>query len=331
MGSCGAGAPARSAPCRAGRRGRSRGWRSRGEGAWIVVGAGGFVARSPDGQAFAPADAGGVDADLDAVCVLPGGALVAVGDRGVILRSADDGRSWRALPRSLGEGRLRALGRFGEGALIGGDGGLIGRLAPPDDATWSERADAFEVSPLDDAFSVGPEGFIENGLDVYLEAIANEGGAGAGEGEGDAAVGAGETGADAGGDAGEDVGAFREGYGMPLPPELAVFREMVPARRRRDAFEELRLDAALWPDVGERNLFELLVRRDQQAYLGDGSRRGVLRRVRDRLAGQRRHLSPRALRVGRRRGRCCTSITRRARSRACSPTRSTASCTSPRS
>ena len=242
-----------------------------GEGAWIVVGAGGLVARSPDGQAFAPADAGGVDADLDAVCVLPGGALAAVGDRGVILRSADDGRTWQALPRSLGEGRLRALGRFGEGALIGGDGGLIGRLAPPDDATWSERAEAFEVSPLDDAFSVGPEGFIENGLDVYLEAIAKEGGAGAGEGAGDAAVGAGETaedaggdaGGDASGDAGEDVGAFREGHGMPLPPELAVFREMVPARRRRDAFEELRLDAAPWPSAGERNLFELLVLRDQ--------------------------------------------------------------------
>ena len=33
-------------------------------------------------------------------------------------------------------------------------------------------------------------------------------------------------------------------------------------------FEELRLDNVAAPDVGEHNLFELLVRRDQQAYLG---------------------------------------------------------------
>ncbi|HWU90385.1 MAG TPA: suppressor of fused domain protein [Kofleriaceae bacterium] len=35
-----------------------------------------------------------------------------------------------------------------------------------------------------------------------------------------------------------------------------------------DSFEELRLDAEILPDVGEHNLFELIVRRNQRSYLG---------------------------------------------------------------
>jgi hypothetical protein len=85
-----------------------------GKGTWIVVGDDGFIARSPDGQWFSRAGSG-VDADLEAIGGLPDGSLIAAGGRGVILRSADDGRTWSGVESGIGERDLWSIARFGGG------------------------------------------------------------------------------------------------------------------------------------------------------------------------------------------------------------------------
>src|SRR6185436_19243540 len=76
----------------------------------------------------------------------------------------------------LGGAHLRSIARFGGGALIGGARGLIVKLAPPGDATWNERANAFgEARLLDEVFAAGPEGFINHGLAAYLDAVGAAG------------------------------------------------------------------------------------------------------------------------------------------------------------
>ena len=95
---------------------------------WIVIGDGGFVARSPDGTWFSRVRTD-FAIDLEAIASLPDGRLIAVGDRGQILVSADDGRAWRPMASAL-TAHLWSVERYGGGALIGGDNGLIVQLAP---------------------------------------------------------------------------------------------------------------------------------------------------------------------------------------------------------
>lgn len=135
------------------------------KGTWVVVGDGGFVARSPDGTWYSRVHTG-VDVDLEAIGVLPDGTLAIVGDRGQLLLSTDDARTWRGLTNDLGLVRLWSIERFGSGVLIGGDGGLIARLAPPDDATWRDRTNVFGGAELPgDVFAAGPDGLRANDRD----------------------------------------------------------------------------------------------------------------------------------------------------------------------
>ncbi|MEO7733288.1 MAG: hypothetical protein ABIY55_20160, partial [Kofleriaceae bacterium] len=241
-----------------------------GKATWIVVGDGGFVARSPDGTWYSRVDAG-VEADLEAIGVLADGTIAIAGDHGQLRISTDDARTWRAVEHALGDVHLWALERFGRGVLIGGAGGLVARLAPPDDATWRARR-AVAPAALDDVFADGPDCFIAGGLAAYLEAVDDE----AELREVDEA----EDGADD-----DDRGAidretfvvlgtpgtaesFQVSYGVALPEDAARFFALVAGHDRWSTFAELRLDRELLPDVGEHNLFELLVRRNQQAYLG---------------------------------------------------------------
>lgn len=113
-----------------------------GKGTWVVVGDGGFVARSPDGTWYSRVTAGG-DADLEAIGVLADGTIAIAGDRGQLLVSADDARTWRGVAHDLGPVHLWSIERFGGGVLIGGDGGLIARLAPSGDATWRDRMSVY--------------------------------------------------------------------------------------------------------------------------------------------------------------------------------------------
>jgi suppressor of fused len=206
---------------------------------WIAVGDGGFIARSPDGQWYSKV-ASGTDVDLEAIRTLADGRIVIVGDRGHMLLSADDGRTWKPLASSLGAVHLWSLARFGNGLLIGAERGQIARLAPPGETTWSERVNVFAAQHrLDAVFEPGPSAFIANGLATYLEVRARE---------------------DEGGERDEEedrppVGAaddFQAIYGVALPAEArALFAAAPPA----STLHELRLGPALH-DVAEDNVFE---------------------------------------------------------------------------
>ncbi len=136
-------------------------------GTWVAVGDGGFIARSPDGSWFSRVKCD-VDVDLEAIASLPDGRLVIVGDRGQVLVSSDDGRTWKSVRHDVGLVHLWSVERFGGGVLIGGDDGLIAKLAPIGDATWADRINVFgEANPLDAAFANGPVGFIDHGLDDF--------------------------------------------------------------------------------------------------------------------------------------------------------------------
>ncbi|MGE5184741.1 MAG: suppressor of fused domain protein, partial [Acidobacteriota bacterium] len=209
-------------------------------GTWLVVGDGGFIARSPDGAWFSRATSG-VEVDLEAIDVLADGRVVIVGDRGLVLVSSDDGRTWHAHDTAT-TAHLWSVRRFGGGALIGGDHGLVLKLAPPGDATWADRIDVFgSTRPRDAVFVTGPQGFVARGLAELVD-----------EPEQTARPGEAE--------------AFERDYGAPVPPEVARLRALA---RGRDCFAELTLADALAP-AGDGNLFEQLVCRDQQAPLATG-------------------------------------------------------------
>ena len=268
-------------------------------GTWIVVGDGGFISRSPDGAWFSRVKSD-VDVDLEGVAVCAGGPLVVVGDRGIILISTDDGRHWSSIPTNV-TAHLWSVEGFGAGVLIGGDAGMIAKLAPPGDPTWQDRINVFGgAKPLDVVFANGPEGFVESGLVAYLDAIEHT----EHEDEHTHEVMAGEVDAtfddEDDEEEPEDVEResattqevqteapsgreafaaltepgtprdFAKNYGVPMPPEVAAFVAAIDGRDKWSSFCELRLDADLLPDVGHRNLFELIVLRDQHAYLGTG-------------------------------------------------------------
>ncbi|CAN5916980.1 hypothetical protein BH11MYX2_BH11MYX2_34760 [soil metagenome] len=240
--------------------------------AWVVIGDGGFVARSPDGQWYSRIKVT-TEVDFEGITMIRDGRLVMIGDRGTVLLSSDDGRAWESVATNLPLVHLWSIERFGAGVLIGGDHGLVLRLAPPDDPHWSERPTETVVSAtLDASFAEGPEGFITHGLTTYLDAI----GAATPQEELEDAE---NDDVDIHGrpldreafDALDKPGTpagFVEIYGVPLPPEATTFFAAIEGRDAFDTFDELRLVHHLRADVGDRNLFELLVRRNQQSFLG---------------------------------------------------------------
>jgi photosystem II stability/assembly factor-like uncharacterized protein len=209
-------------------------------GTWLLTGDDGFVARSPDGAWFTRV-ATAVGVNLESVAALADGRAVAVGDRGIALVSSDDGRTWKPFETHL-TAHLWSVVRFGGGVLIGGDNGLVLKLAPAGDATWADRVNVFGGSqPLDTVFAGGPEGFITRALPEYLAAIEPDS----------------RTPAKPG-DPGEQ---FERSYGVPIPLEVRRLRDAV---RGRDVFEQLRLADALAPEISGTddapgNLFERLV------------------------------------------------------------------------
>jgi photosystem II stability/assembly factor-like uncharacterized protein/tetratricopeptide (TPR) repeat protein len=254
-------------------------------GTWVVIGDGGFVARSPDGAWFSRATTG-VEIDLEGIAALADGRLVVAGDRGHVLASIDDGRTWKSVETST-TAHLWSVERFGGGVLIGGDGGLVIKLAPPGDATWQDRVDVFGGGrPLDEVFVAGPDEFVARGLARHVELLEQEDDDEQEEEEVDAEFDEDDDDDDDEDDDDDDddeegdeddafailnedgnAESFEQAYGVPLPPEVARLREIADGH---DCFEELELEDGLLPDVREHNLFELLVRRDQQAYLGTG-------------------------------------------------------------
>ena len=213
-------------------------------GTWILIGDGGFVARSPDGAWWTRVKTE-VDADLEAVTLFgeaigPDLPIGVVGDRGQILISIDDGRNWKPRANDLAV-HLWSVAPFGNGLLIGGDDGLIAKLAAPGDRTWEDRVNVFGgAKALDLQFAAGPSQFVAK----YLASI---------------------TGRDAP-DAGH-AAAFARAYGMTAPTEVASYY----AAADDAAFVGLHLDHN--PEglgttaLGDRNLFEAIVQRGGNGLL----------------------------------------------------------------
>lgn len=100
-------------------------------GTLIVAGDGGLLRRSTDrGRTWHEVDAG-TDADLEDLAWTEHGLFI-VGDRGTLLHASDDGLRVARVPTRQ-RGHLWSIMAFGTGALIGGDEGLILRLAHRDD------------------------------------------------------------------------------------------------------------------------------------------------------------------------------------------------------
>ena len=197
-------------------------------GTWLVVGDGGFISRSPDGAWFSRV-ASGVDVDLEAIEVIADGRVVAVGDHGIVLLSSDDGRTWKTFDAAT-TSHLWSVARFGGGVLIGGDDGLVMKLAPQGDATWHDRVDVFGRSrPHDAVFVAGPTGFVARGLAEYVGAPERTPRPG-------------------------ELSAFERDRGVPVPHEVARLTSLV---RGRDCFAELALVDTLASE-SDGNLFERL-------------------------------------------------------------------------
>ncbi|HUS32488.1 MAG TPA: hypothetical protein VMZ53_28500, partial [Kofleriaceae bacterium] len=200
-------------------------------GTWLVIGDGGFVARSPDGAWFSRVKAG-VEHDLESIAPLADGRVVMVGDRGTIVLSTDDGRTWAPVESDV-SAHLWSARRFGAGLLIGGDDGLVLQLAPQGDRAWNDRIDIFgNVKPLDGVLALGPAGFLGR-LPAYIATLGCEAAK-------DATV-------------APSTDAFARIYGVALPSEVDA---LFAATRGRDCFDELHLDATLIADVGDENVFE---------------------------------------------------------------------------
>ena len=101
-------------------------------GIWVVVGAGGLVLRSPDGEWFSRARSG-VETDLEAITAAADHLLVAVGANGCVLVSRDDGRKWQVMTIP-GAPHLRAVEPVDGGVVIRDDRGEVARLGPRGDA-----------------------------------------------------------------------------------------------------------------------------------------------------------------------------------------------------
>ncbi len=217
-------------------------------GSWIVVGDGGFIGRSPDGAWWSRVKVeAAVGADLAALTALAGGELVAAGARGTILVSRDDGRTWTAVASEI-TADLWSAAPLGAGALIGGDEGLLAKLAPAGDDAWADHADIFgRAQPLDAAFVAGPRGFITGGGLATYAALA-------GDGEHPGRVDP------------DEVTAFRARYGVAAPPEVVAFRALTAGLAAAGTFAELRADLAAPAEPG--NLFERAVLADQRAAAG---------------------------------------------------------------
>lgn len=114
-------------------------------GALIAIGAGGVTYRSTDrGTSWKFVKSGVRDdlEDLDWVA----GTLFVVGDGGTILKTTDEGESWTKIDSGTSQ-HLWGITSWGDGALIGGNYGVVLSLAAPGDAYWAGTTDQFAPPP----------------------------------------------------------------------------------------------------------------------------------------------------------------------------------------
>ena len=120
-------------------------------GTLIAIGDGGVTYRSTDRGASWTFVKSGVRDDLEDLAWVAG-ALFAVGGDGTILRTTDDGQSWTKIESAARH--LWGITSWGDGALIGGDYGVVLALAAPSDPYWAGTTDQFAPPPpaIDPAF-----------------------------------------------------------------------------------------------------------------------------------------------------------------------------------
>ncbi len=256
------------------------------KGTLIAVGDGGQLARSTDGgQTFALRNLGAED--LESAACLADGRIVAVGGNGTVLLSEDDGLSFVSVPTEI-SATLWSVCAFGDGLLIGGDGGLVVRLAPEGESLWAGREDRFAIDhPLDLVFADGPDGFVGERLRAFVMAM-NPDLSTASDGPGEEA--AEEEKESPEEDDPETQGAdawkrraiekcrglwngttadFEAVWGTAPSTELVAFEAATRGAETWRTFEELRLDIELMANPPpEANLFEMVVLSDQLNYLG---------------------------------------------------------------
>jgi suppressor of fused len=152
--------------------------------------------------------------------------------------------------------------------LIGGDAGLVVKLAPADDATWRDRSDvAAGPRALDAVFAACPEGVIASGPAAYLDAIAAAAAADGDEADdaaadGDEAEAEADEAATAAADGDEDAAAAAE---APDPEAFALLGDA----RRADPDAALdRTPAAGWGELAWQWLDDGVAHRALLARLG---------------------------------------------------------------
>lgn len=262
------------------------------KGTLMLSGDGGQLYRATNAAAFEAIETG-VHEDFEGVHVW-GERVLAHGGGGTLLISDDDGVSFSALkvPDGIGSRTLWCTAAFGEGVVIGGDQGLLLWLRAEGAANpWADREDRFARDyPLDSIFVDGPDGFVGDRLQAFIEHVSPK----REEQEDDHEEEYDEDEEDE--DEEEDEGHAFEGtdawkrdaiakvtglwsgrtdeyndvWGCPAPAELKRFEAICAHADRWSTFYELRLDCALMSPRDDQNLFEQLILNDQLNYLGTG-------------------------------------------------------------
>ena len=114
-------------------------------GTLIAIGDDGVVYRSTDGGASWSFVKSGVRDDLEDLAWVAD-ALFAVGADGTILKTTDDGLTWTKVDSGTDQ-HLWGITSWGDGALVGGEYGLVLSLAAPGDRYWADLTDDFAPPP----------------------------------------------------------------------------------------------------------------------------------------------------------------------------------------
>lgn len=208
----------------------------------FVSGDGGQLYRSADGETFDRLEAVGPDVDLEAMTFGDGGLFV-VGSRGTVLRS-DDGKKFSSVDSAVRD-HLFAARASGSGLFAGGEGGAVLHVKTRDDATWADRKDTIveKAGELDAFFRETPiDTFLGNGLPELLGGI------------------------DPGARAWEQD--FEAVWGTKLPDELAAVLRAIEKGAGKVLHEWRPENGVLANPAEGENLFEQLILRDQENYLG---------------------------------------------------------------
>ena len=121
-------------------------------GTLIAIGDGGVTYRSTDRGASWTFVKSGVREDLEDLAWVAG-TLFVVGGDGTILKTTNDGESWTKIDSGTSY-HLWGITSWGDGALIGGDYGVLLALAAPGDSFWDGTTDQLAPPPpvIDPAF-----------------------------------------------------------------------------------------------------------------------------------------------------------------------------------